>query len=173
MGEACVRHLAKKGVSSITVINRSIERAQKLASEFGGKAASLDTCLDVLAETDIVVAAAGGETLLTRAEVQTLMQQRPNRPLFFIDIAVPRNIDPEVQTVENVFLYNVDHLDQIIQENVRLREQELAQCQSIITKSAAELMARLNFVPEKRARDNKPPQPAWVLSTATEYSYAS
>lgn len=172
MGEACLRHLAKKGVASITVINRSLERAQKLSAEFGGKAASLDDCHSILAQTDIVVAAAGGETLLTRSDVQSLMQQRQSRPLFFIDIAVPRNIDPEVQALENVFLYNVDHLDQIVQENVRLREQELARCQIILGQAVSALMAKLDFVPQKPTQGNETPQPGWALRASTAYGYA-
>jgi glutamyl-tRNA reductase len=161
MGEACVRHLAKKGVGSVTVVNRSIERARKLAGEFGGAAVGLDMCQSAMTGADIVVAAAGGDTLLTRGDVEAVMRQRRNRPLFFIDIAVPRNIDPEVQGVGNVFLYNVDHLEEIVRENVRLREMELLQCRAIVDEMASELMARLDAAPARPAAIHSQPRPAW------------
>ncbi len=169
MGEACVRHLAKKGVHSITVANRSIDRAQKLAEEFGGHAVGLEACRSAIAEADIVVAAAGGDTLVSRKDVEIIMQQRRSRPLFFIDIAVPRNIDPDVQSVENVYLYNVDHLEEIVLENVRLREQELARCRAIVEESVTELMAKLQsaHTKPKPASPTLSAPPGWVLSALT------
>jgi glutamyl-tRNA reductase len=84
--------------------------------------------------------------------VAAVMAARRNRPLFLIDIAVPRDIDADVQELENVYLYNVDHLEAIVRENVRMREQELAQCQTIIADRAAELMPKLAPRPEPFAR---------------------
>jgi len=150
MGEACVRHLAKKAAHSILVANRSFDKAEKLALEFGGRAVRFEQLLAALTEADIVVSSTGcPDTILNHADLSALMPQRRNRPLFLIDIAVPRNIDPAVQQLENVYLYNVDHLQKIVSENVRLRERELAQCRAIIAKRAAALMER--FTPEPRA----------------------
>ncbi|MDB6024360.1 MAG: Glutamyl-tRNA reductase [Verrucomicrobiales bacterium] len=161
MGEACVRHLAKKGARSVIVSNRSIERAQDLAKEFNGRAVRLDDCKDALAEADIVVSSTGcPDMVLTRADVEAAMQKRRNRPLFLIDIAVPRDIDPAVQHIENVYLYNIDALQEVMCENARLREQELSFCRSIVEARTAEVMIKLT--PRKMHEKNRSQsEPAW------------
>src|SRR5262249_14124017 len=134
MGEACVKHLAKKAARAVLVANRSFERAENLAREFGGRAVRFEQFLDAMAGADIVVSSTGcPHTILHRENVAAVMPARRNRPLFLIDIAVPRDIDPEVQELNNVYLYNVDHLESLVRENVRLREQELTHCRSIIS----------------------------------------
>lgn len=144
MGEACVRHLAKKGARSVLVSNRSFERAQGLAAEFGGRAVRFDDCQAALVEADIVVSSTGcPQTILHRADLAPLMPARRNRPLFLVDIAVPRDIDPDVQRLDNVYLYNIDHLEAIVRENLRMREQEFSKCRELIATRAAKLFARL------------------------------
>ena len=91
------------------------------------------------------------------------MAGRGNRPLFLIDIAVPRDIDAEVDQLDNVYLYNVDHLEAIVRENVRHREQELARCQAILTERTAAIMARFTTAPEKPFHPGVPSEPAWAL----------
>jgi glutamyl-tRNA reductase len=146
MGEACVRHLSKKGARSVLVSNRSFERAEGLANEFGGRAIRFDSCLDAMIEADIVVSSTGcPQTILHTGQIERVMSARRNRPLFMIDIAVPRDIDPDVQQLDNVYLYNIDHLETLMRENVRLREQELSRCHEIIARHAREVMA--HFVP--------------------------
>jgi len=151
MGEACIRHLAKKGARSIIVANRSLEHAAALAQEVGGRAVNyMDDGLAAMTEADIVVSSTGcPETILDREDVEAVMRQRPNRPLFLIDIAVPRDIATDVERLENVFLYNIDHLQQLMRENVRLREQELSRCHGIIEEHTAALMAKLSQRPQK------------------------
>lgn len=164
MGEACVKHLAKKAARAVLVANRSFERAENLASEFGGRAVRFEQFLDAVAEADIVVSSTGcPHTILHRDDIAALMPARRNRPLFLIDIAVPRDIDPDVQQLNNVYLYNVDHLEALVRENVRLREKELTHCRSIISERAAALMARFAPAPQpQRAPDTVYP-PAWAL----------
>src|SRR5262249_48605219 len=124
IGKACVRHLAKKGAGSILVSNRSFERAAELAGEFGGRAVRFEDCLSAMAEVDIVVAATSlSTTLVHRAEVEVAMIPRRNRPLVLIDLSVPRNVDAEVQRVENVYLYGIDDLNAIVCATVLNREQ--------------------------------------------------
>lgn len=165
MGEACVRHLAKQGAESVIVANRSYEKAQTLAFEFGGRALELDRLREGLIAADIVVSSTGApQTILHRGDVAGIMPERKNRPLFLIDIAVPRDIDVDVQQLRNVYLYNVDHLEEIVRENVKLREQELAHCQRIITERAASLILRF-------ARPHAPSlasaaSPKWVFGSA-------
>ena len=102
-----------------------------LASEFGGRAIHFDELPSALAEADIVVSSTGcPHTILNREDLAAIMPARRNRPLFLVDIAVPRDIDADVQELPNVFLYNVDHLESIVRENVRMREQELATLQA-------------------------------------------
>ena len=146
MGETCVRHLAKKGARSILVSNRSFERAVELATEFGGEAVRFEECLEAMTHVDIVVAAtACPNTLLRRADVENLMRRRKNLPLFLIDIAVPRNIDADAESLESVYLYNIDDLQTLVSENLRSREQDMAKCDRIIDAQASALMARLGL----------------------------
>jgi glutamyl-tRNA reductase len=166
MGEACVRHLAKKGARSVLVSNRSFERAENLAAEFGGRAVRFEDCLQGMTEADIVVSSTGcPETILNRADIAAVMPARRNRPLFLIDIAVPRDIDADVQQLNNVYLYNVDHLESIVRENVRSREQELVKCREIIGQRATALLEKLNPAKPWRAPASEP-QPAWGLEAA-------
>ena len=163
MGEACVRHLAKKGAQSILVSNRSIDRAVELASEFGGKAVRFEECLTAMADADIVVASTGcPKTLLHRADVEKLMSARRNRPLFLIDISVPRNVDADVQRIDNVYLYNIDDLEAIVRENVRSRVQELSVCDQIVDARAMALMSKLNLEKERLYDVGLQSQPGWV-----------
>lgn len=165
MGEACIRHLVKKGVRSIIVANRTLERAQELAGEFAGRAVNyMDDGLAAMVDADIVVSSTGcPETILDREDVEVVMRQRPNRPLFLIDIAVPRDVAPEAQRVENVFLYDIDDLEKLVAENVRVREQEMAPCREIIEKHVVQLMAKLNGPHRKKEAAGKGPQMSWAF----------
>lgn len=162
MGEACVRHLAKKGLRSVIVANRSIERAEELAKEFGGAAVRLDDCKKAMVETDIVVSSTGSPHLvLMRKDVEEVMAQRRNRPLFLIDIAVPRDIDPSIQGMNNVYLYDIDDLQGIVRENARLREQEVSACAGIIAEKTTELFSKFNA--DKKYEPRRSMRPAWGL----------
>ena len=164
MGEACVRHLAKKGARSVLVSNRSYDRALGLANEFGGQAVRFDECLRAMADADIVVSSTGSpQTILHRDDVASVMHSRRNRPLFLIDIAVPRDIDAEVEQLDNVYLYNVDHLEAIVRENVRQREHELVRCQAIIGERTAALMAKIAPAAENYHAPCVPTRPDWAL----------
>lgn len=144
MGEACLRHLAKKCARSVMVSNRSFDRAQALAAEIGGRALRFDECVPAMAGADIVVSSTGcPQTILNRADLESVMRSRGNRPLVLIDIAVPRDVDPDVQLLPNVYLYNIDDLEAIVREHVQHRERELTRCRAIIEQQTAALMAKL------------------------------
>jgi len=144
MGEACVRHLHKHGARSVLVSNRSFDRAQALATEFGGRAVRFDDCFTMMAEADIVVSSTGSpDVILRRDDVARVMSARRHRPLVLVDIAVPRDIAADVQQLDNVYLYNIDDLGSIVSENLRSREQELGRCREIIAGRAQNVMARL------------------------------
>src|ERR1041385_6381104 len=143
MGEACFRHLIKRGARSIMVSNRSFDRAVELARKFGGRAVRFEERLTAIAEADIVVASTGcPKTLVSRADLEPVKQARRNRPLILIDISVPRNVEPAVQKLDNVYLYNIDDLNAIVCENIRNREQELAFCNQLIEARATTLMEK-------------------------------
>jgi glutamyl-tRNA reductase len=169
MGEACVRHLAKKGAKSVLVSNRSHERAINLANEFGGRAVRFEQCLEGLVETDIVVSSTGcPQTILNASQISQVMTARKNRPLFLIDIAVPRDIDADVQRLENVYLYNVDHLETIVRENLKSRQQELGRCSEIIAERAIaflqKVLTQTSYTPAKAAA------PEWTFGKAAAYA---
>lgn len=167
MGEACVRHLSKRGASSVLVSNRSFDRAQALAAEFGGRAIRFDDCLTAMVEADIVVTSTGcPNVILNRADIEKVMPARRNRPLVLIDIAVPRNIATEVQEIDNVYLYDVDDLEVIVRENVKHREHEVTRCESIITERTNAVLAKVAPARERIYDTEVSTRPAWVFSQA-------
>lgn len=168
MGEACVRHLAKRGARSVLVANRSLERAQALAAELGGRALPFDERMAAVVEADIVVSSTGSPTtVLHKHEIAGILAARANRPLILVDIAVPRDIAPDVEELENVYLYNIDHLEAIVRENSKLREQELSKCNEIIVRRAAALLVKLNPPSINRPLADVELVPGWTLCAAT------
>jgi glutamyl-tRNA reductase len=167
MGESCVRHLAKRGARSVLVSNRSLERAQSLAAEFGGRAIRFDDCIPAMAEADIVVCSTGcPHTILHREDVARAMASRRGRPLVLIDIAVPRNIAPDVQEIDNVYLYDVDDLEVIVRENVKHREHEVARCEGIISERTDAVLAKVAPAPERIYELEVTTRPGWAFSGA-------
>jgi glutamyl-tRNA reductase len=167
MGEACVRHLNKKGARSVLVSNRSFERALTLAAEFGGRAIRFDDYLEAMKEADIVVSSTGcPHTILHREEVAKVMARRGNRPLVLVDIAVPRDIAADIQQLNNVYLYNVDDLEVIVQDNVRSRTLELSRCEAIISKRTDVVMAKVSPRPEKIYETDIPSRSRWEFAGA-------
>jgi glutamyl-tRNA reductase len=144
MAESCVRLLTKKGVRSIFVSNRSFDRALDLATRCGGEAVCFGYCLFEMREADVVVAAtSSAETLLDRCDVENLMKARKQRPLLFIDLSVPRNIDATVGELDGISLYDIDDLEAMARESMRNRAQELAACDHIIEAHVGALMGKL------------------------------
>jgi glutamyl-tRNA reductase len=165
MGEACVKHLAKRGAQTVLVANRSPERAEKLAAEFGGRAVRIEESSSAMTEADILVSSTGSpEIVLKREDVEKILPARRNRPLVLVDIAVPRDIDPAVAELPNVFLYDIDDLEAVVRENTKNREQELSICHAIIQGRTAELMERLNSGAERQPTKSNP-IPVWGFET--------
>lgn len=167
IGETCVRHLVKKGAESVIVVNRSLERAQALANDFGGRAMNWEDGLRALREADIVVCSTGcPHKILGKKQLESAMNQR-QRPLVLIDLSVPRNIDTDVQQLDHVYLYNIDDLEAVIQKNLGHRQQALSQCNAIIEQHAEEFMAQLRHTSASAACSNRLPQPDWLLYSAS------
>jgi glutamyl-tRNA reductase len=130
------------GVSAVHVANRSQERAAKLAKRFGGNAFSIENLADALVDVDIVVSStAAPEPIIDRELVARVMRRRRSRPLFLIDIAVPRDIDPAVAEIANVYVYNMDDLQTLVRENLSLREGAVAEANTLIDCKLDELLA--------------------------------
>jgi glutamyl-tRNA reductase len=141
MGAIAVRALYRRGASSITVANRTFENAEQLAQEWGGKAITFQQLPQALATADIVVSCTGApHTILNRELIEPAMAVRPTRPLFLIDIAVPRDIDPNVVEVANVHLRDIDDLQSQAEDNVREREMEIPLVETIVATEVSQFL---------------------------------
>jgi len=125
MCELAARHLNTAGIGKITVTNRTLAKAEKLAAEFDGDTLEFDSFKEHLHEMDIIISSTGAKEYVVRGEdVKDTMSKRKHRPMFFIDIAVPRDIDPEINEIENIYVYDIDDLKAVVEENKKLRVKE-------------------------------------------------
>jgi glutamyl-tRNA reductase len=139
--EKTARALLSRGARSVLVSNRTFERAEELAATLGGRAVRFDDWDREFAGIDIVISSTSAPGyVIDRARLAPLMDLRRNRPLLLIDIAVPRDIEPEVNFWENVYLYNVDDLQTLADDYLRQRKEELAKCDAIIREKAKSLL---------------------------------
>jgi len=133
MSELAARHLLANGAGRIIVANRTYARAVQVAEEIHGVPVGFELLEEKLQEADIVISSTGAAGfILTPAMVQGALRRRKNRLLFLIDIAVPRDVDPEVGRIDNVYLFNIDDLQGVVDENVRNRLQEAEKAEGII-----------------------------------------
>jgi glutamyl-tRNA reductase len=138
--EKTARALLSRGARSVMVSNRSFERAEALAGELGGRAVHFDDWPTEFASVDIVISSTSApHYLITRKTLEPLLAQRAGRKLLLIDIAVPRDIEPEINFMDDVYVYNVDDLQSIADEYLKLRQEELTDCERIIVDKAREL----------------------------------
>jgi glutamyl-tRNA reductase len=138
--EKTARSLLSRGAHSIIVSNRSHERAVALARELNGRAIHFDQWAAEFANIDIVISATSApHYIIDRPKLEPLMKLRKNRPLLLIDIAAPRDVDPEVNFLENVYLYNIDDLQSIADDYLKQRQDEVARCHGIIREKAKAL----------------------------------
>ena len=142
-GEKTARALLSRGARGIIVSNRSYDKAAALAAELGGRAVLFDYWSEEFQRIDIVISSTTApHYILDRPKLEPLMKLRRNRPLLLIDIAVPRDIEPEVNLMENVFLYNIDDLQTIADDYLKQRKEEIVRCERIIGEKAAALLGR-------------------------------
>ncbi len=134
MAELAARHLMTNGVGSISVANRTFERAVQVAEAFDGLPVSFDEIPQQVLAADIVITStASREFVITYSMVKNLLKKRRNRPLFFIDIAVPRDVEPKVNNLNNVYLYDIDDLKGVIELNKYQRQQEAVKAERIVS----------------------------------------
>jgi len=144
MAELAVEALRKRGVHEITVVNRTLPRAQELARRWNGQAAALEMLLELLPDTDIVITSTGApHTIIQPSMVQKAMANRPDRPMVFMDIAVPRDVDPQVGAISAVRLFDVDALSEQLENNLAQREAEIPYVKVIL---AEELVAFMDYL---------------------------
>jgi glutamyl-tRNA reductase len=144
MAESAARHLQRAGVSEILVTNRTRERAANLADACGGRVIDYDKFEQILPTIDIVLASSGAtKYILTKDQIRAAKAKRRDQFMFFIDIAVPRNIDPAVNEIEGVFVYDIDDLGAAVDKNVRGRMDVAKDAEIIIGEEVERMMARL------------------------------
>jgi len=133
MAELAARHLMSNGVNEVIVANRRYERACELAKEFSGRPVALDNFLKEMVHSDIVICSTGAPNyILVKEQMQKVMKERKQRQVFIIDISVPRNIDPKINDLDNVYLYNIDDLQGIVDTNMFERKKEAEKAERII-----------------------------------------
>ena len=133
MGELAAKHLRRAGASSVLVTNRTFERAVELAKVFEGAAVPFEHFTDHMAGADIVITSTGApHFIIGKNLAEQVIHRRKNKPIFFIDIAVPRDIDPAVNEIDNAFLYDIDDLQQVIDANLKERLKEAMRAEQIV-----------------------------------------
>ena len=152
--EKTARALLSRGARSVIVSNRSYDRAEALASELSGKAVDFDHWESEFATIDIIISSTSApHYVIDRKKIQPLQAARQHRPLLLVDIAVPRDIEPEVNFLEDVYLYNIDDLQAIADDYLRLREEEIAKCELIVDTKTRELVEALKVQAAPQRQD--------------------
>lgn len=143
--ERTARALVSRGVRTVIVSNRSYDRAAKLAADIGGMAIHFDHWHKEFHEVDILISSTGApHAILTREKLEPIVKQRRGRPLFLIDLAVPRDIEPSVNELDGIFLYDIDSLQQIANRSVATRQREVELCERIIETEVQTFLRRSN-----------------------------
>ena len=142
--ELVAQHLKDQGVERIIIANRTLERALRLADKFSGEAILLADIPEYLHKADIVIASTASQLpILGKGAVERALKKRRHNPMFMVDIAVPRDIEPEVGELADIYLYSVDDLKEVIEDNVRSRQEAAIEAEKIILAGAEDFLAHL------------------------------
>lgn len=145
MGELAAKNLHGNGVSKVTVLNRTVKKAEELASKFSGQARGLDQLEEALKVADIVISSTGAKGyVITKDTMKQVEKKRKGRPLFLVDIAVPRDLDPALSELDSVFLYDIDDLEGIVEANIEERRKEAVKIELLIEVEIVEFKSWLN-----------------------------
>ena len=145
MSELAARRLLARGAGPIFVANRTYERAQNLAQQFGGRAIRFDALYEHCDQADIVITSTGAPVAIFRREHgERFLSRRKNRPMFFIDIAVPRDVDPEMNKLDGIFVYDIDDLQEAVASNSAERSKEAEHAERIIEEELQRFQARVH-----------------------------
>lgn len=144
MAEAAALHLHSAGAAKFYVTNRTFEKAESLAGRFGGSAVEFDRLLELLQRVDIVISSTGAPGyILSKETALGVIAARKNKPIFLVDIAVPRDIDPEIHALDNMFVYDIDDLEQVAEANLKQRKREADLAETIIDDEVEKMLRRL------------------------------
>jgi glutamyl-tRNA reductase len=144
MSELAAKHLIRSGASAIYVTNRTYERAVQLAAAFGSIPVQFDQLFEQIPKADIVISSTGAPGyVINKDHAAKILSARRNRPVFFVDIAVPRDVDPSVNEVDNAFVYDIDDLGQVVEANKRQRAREAVWAEEIVQDEVQKTMRRL------------------------------
>ncbi|HTR36173.1 MAG TPA: glutamyl-tRNA reductase [Bryobacteraceae bacterium] len=144
MSELAARHLKRSGANQIYVTNRTYERAVEMSKLFDGQIVEYTRFLAFLPEVDIVIASSGApHYIIVRDDMKKVLEARRNKPMFLIDIAVPRNIEPSVNELDNIFLYDIDDLQKVVETNLQGRLTSAEEAEAIIREEVERMVARL------------------------------
>ncbi len=159
MAELAAKHMMGSGVREVVVANRTFERGCELAEEFNGRAVKFEDFPQEMIHSDIIICSTGAPVyVLHKEEMQRIMKERKQRPVFVIDISVPRNVDPAINDLDNVYLYDVDDLQGVVDTNILERKKEAEKAENIVEdeiESFQKWMASLDSVPTVVALRNK------------------
>jgi glutamyl-tRNA reductase len=159
MAELAVEHLLRHKISGILVANRTFDRGLALARRFGGEAIRFEDAFTSLGDVDIVISSTGApDYVIRRQDIKPLMRKRQNRSLFFIDIAVPRDVDPAINTLDNAYVYDIDDLQGVVDDNLEERRQEAGRAEGIVEEAVlrfTEWVEGLALVPTIKALREK------------------
>ncbi|WP_067727262.1 glutamyl-tRNA reductase [Oceanobacillus damuensis] len=151
MGELAAKNLQGSGTTEITVINRTLKKAEELANKFNAKAQSMDNLLDVIQKADILISSTGSDSIvLTKEMLEPIQKNRKGKVLFLVDIAVPRDVDPQISNLDDVFLYDIDNLKNIVDDNLEARKAAAKQIEIMMEEEIVmfkEWMKTLGVVP--------------------------
>lgn len=144
MAELAAKHLVNAGAKNVLVVNRTFETAEKLAQTFGGEAINFDSFTHHLHRADIVICSTGAtDFVITQQMAREALQSRRNQPAFYIDISVPRNIDPTIADINSLFVFDVDDLEAVVKSNIRERESEAERAELIIESEVMQFQQNL------------------------------
>lgn len=145
MAELAMRHLIGSGIKNVYVANRTYQRAEELAREFNGTAVPFENLKDQITKSDIVICSTGApQFVITEQMIKEVMPLRKHKPIFFIDISVPRNIDPRCNELDNVYLYNIDDLQDVVDSNILERKKEAEKALKIVEEEVEKFFQWLN-----------------------------
>ena len=151
MIDLCAQHLSEKGVESMIVANRTLENAQKIAKQYQAEAISLKQFASVIDRADIIISStAASVPIIGKGLIESALKQRKHKPMFMLDIAIPRDIEPEVGQLDDVYLYTIDDLNQVVSDNLDNREKEKTLAEEIIKKQNVLFHQWLDTLPHEQ-----------------------
>jgi glutamyl-tRNA reductase len=147
MAELSARHLVSAGAARLLIANRSDEAARRIANEFNGEVVEFQSIVPHLSQADVVICSTGATSyVITEAMVRQAREHRRNRPACYIDISVPRNVDPQIGKLPNVFVFDIDDLESVVSSNIREREREAERAELIVQSEVMQFQQSLRLM---------------------------